>query len=322
MLLQLGGPASLDEVQPFLESMFRDPDLLRVPIPRRLRNWLAARFAAHRAKHVRELYATIGGGSPIGRMTALQASMLEEAVRSRLRARVVVAMRYGGSGTAEAIEEVKNAGCSRLVLLPLYPQYSAATTGSSLREWKTCATRAEMDLPTGIVRSYATHPGYIAAVAQRLREGLGALPEDPTPRVVFSAHGLPQKYVRQGDPYQSQIERTVALVGNVCGLSEPTTLCYQSRVGPQRWLRPSLEDTIRKLAAEGAKSILVVPVSFVSDHLETLSEIDIEARQLAIASGVRYFATMPGLNASTAFIEALADLALGADPAKAGGATA
>ncbi|MDE0101070.1 MAG: ferrochelatase, partial [Bryobacterales bacterium] len=125
-----------------------------------------------------------------------------------------------------------------------------------------------------------------------------------------------------GDPYQSQIERTVALVGQVCGLSEPTTLCYQSRVGPQRWLRPSLEDTIRKLAAEGAKSILVVPVSFVSDHLETLSEIDIEARRLAIASGVRYFATMPGLNGSAAFIEALADLALGADPANTSGPTA
>ena len=313
MLLQLGGPASLDEVQPFLEEMFSDPALLDLPIPARWRGWLANRFSVWRARHVRPLYDAIGGGSPIGNITALQAKLLQGALDAQVRCKVFVAMRYGRPGTREAVAAVANRGCDRVVLLPLYPQFCSATTGSFLDEWNRRAAEAELSLPTGIVQSFASNPGYVEAVAERVREGLAELPSRPPPSVVFSAHGLPQKLVDQGDPYESQIRETVALVSHKCGLSQTATLCYQSRVGPQRWLRPSLETTLRLLGTAGVQSVLVVPISFVSDHLETLSEIDIEARQLASANGVKHFQTMRGLNDSPAFIETLAALAIRAD---------
>ncbi|MDE0624253.1 MAG: ferrochelatase [Bryobacterales bacterium] len=310
VLLQLGGPASLDEVQPFLENMFRDPELFNLPIPARAQDWLAEHAAKWRAKRARPLYAAIGGRSPIGDITARQAHLLERELNHSMRSRVFVAMRYGKPSTEEAVEKVLAADCRSVTLLPLYPQYSTATTGSSVREWQRCAARKQLNLPTATIDSYPSHPAYISAVSGRVSVALARLPAESDPHVLFSAHGLPQKFVRQGDPYQSQIEETVQEVARECALQAPYTLCYQSRIGPQRWLKPSLTETLRRLGRSGCQAVLVVPISFVSDHLETLSEINVEAREQAMSLGIRHFETATGLNDSPAFIQALAELVL------------
>ena len=310
VLLQLGGPSSLDEVQPFLENMFRDPELFNLPIPAWVQDWLAGRVSRWRAKQARPLYASIGGRSPIGEITARQADLLERELNRSLCSRVFVAMRYGKPSTEAAVEAVLAANCRSAILLPLYPQYSTATTGSSVREWRRCAARKQLDLPTATIDSYPSHPAYITAVAERVSAALARLPADSNPHVLFSAHGLPQKLVRQGDPYQRHVEETVQRVVRECNLQAPYTLCYQSRIGPQRWLRPGLTETLRRLGRSGCQAVLVVPISFVSDHLETLSEINIEAREQAMSLGIRHFETTTGLNDSPAFIQALAELVL------------
>ena len=310
VLLQLGGPTSLDEVQPFLENMFRDPELFDLPVPRRAQDWLAKRFSRWRAKQAAHLYASIGGRSPIGRITARQADLLERELNRSMHSRVFVAMRYANPTTEVAIQAVLKANCRRVILLPLYPQYSTATTGSSMREWDRCFERLGLDLPTVPINSYARHPGYIAAVGERVTEALARLPPESNRHVLFSAHGLPKKFISQGDPYQRQIEQTVEDVVRETSLNVPHTLCYQSRIGPQRWLRPSLTESLQQLARTGCEAVLVVPIAFVSDHLETLSEINIEAREKATSLGIRHFETMPGLNDSPKFIQALAELVL------------
>ena len=308
--LQLGGPTAPEEVQPFLENMFRDPELFDLPIPARAQDWLAKRLSRLRARQARPLYASIGGRSPIGEITARQADLLEQELNRSMRCRVFVAMRYGTPSTAAALEAVLETNCQRVILLPLYPQYSAATTGSSVREWQRCAAMRQLDLPTAIIESYACHPTYIGAVAERVSEALARLPPESEPHVLFSAHGLPQKFIRQGDPYQRQIEDTVREVVSECSLKTPHALCYQSRIGPQRWLKPSLTESLRRLGRNGCGAVLVVPISFVSDHLETLSEINIEARREAASLGIRHFETMTGLNDSPKFIRALAEIVL------------
>lgn len=301
----------MDDVQPFLESMFLDPDLIRMPGPPRVRRWLAGRLAAWRAKSSGPLYAAIGGKSPIIETTQRQAELLERALRPSLPCRVFVAMRYGSPSTATAVARVLESGCSRVLLLPLYPQFSTATTGSSTREWESKSRKKGLALPTDRIDSYFADPGYVRAVAERIRKALTQFQGREPPHLVFSAHGLPEKYIRNGDPYQEQIEESVRLVRGQCGRGLDHTLCYQSRLGPQRWLGPSLTSTLKRLGREGVQSVLVVPISFVSDHLETLSEIGIEGRGLALACGIRNFATIPGLNDSPEFIAALARLVLG-----------
>ena len=310
VLLQLGGPSSLDEVQPFLENMFRDPELFNLPLPARAQDWLAERLSRWRAKQARPLYASIGGRSPIGETTACQARLLERELNRSMPSRVFVAMRYSTPSANAAIEAVSAANCQRVILLPLYPQYSTATTGSSVREWQRCAAREGLNLPTATIDSYSTHPSYIAAVKERVCAALARFSPESNPHVLFSAHGLPRKLVLQGDPYQSQIEETVREVVRECALQAPYTLCYQSRIGPQRWLKPSLMETLRRLGRSGCQAVLVVPISFVSDHLETLSEINIEAREQAASLGIRHFETTTGLNDSPTFIQALAELVL------------
>ena len=310
VLIQLGGPASLDGVQPFLESMFRDPDLFDLPVPDRLRTWLARKLSTWRATKARLLYESIGGKSPIVDTTYRQAALLERALRLALPCRVFVAMRYGSPSTASTVQAVHEAGLGRLLILPLYPQYSSATTGSSTREWDRLCRQKGLAIPTDLVDSYCSFPAYIDALADRVYEGLGRFPPGSRAHIVFSAHGLPVKLVRKGDPYQRQIEETTRLVMERCPPNSRHTLCYQSRIGPGQWLGPSLTDTLRRLGRAGTDSVLVVPVSFVSDHLETLVEIDIEAREDAARWGIRHFETMEGLNDSPAFIDALAQLVL------------
>ncbi len=308
VLFQLGGPDSLDEVQPFLENMFRDPDLFKLPIPGWLRAGFARRLSKWRAAKVRGLYASIGGRSTIGEITRRQAELIEAELGSVGPCRAFVAMRYGRPSSTDAIRSIRQANCDRLVLLPLYPQYSTATTGSSLREWERCCRAAGLDLPTERIQSYASSPAYIEALVERIVEARTRFPASCTPHLIFSAHGLPRKLVERGDPYPEQIEESVRLVLDQCDPNTPHTLCFQSKVGPQGWLEPSLSETLRRLGQSSVQEVLVVPISFVSDHLETLSEIDIEARGEATHCGIRRFETMQGLNDSPTFIRALADL--------------
>ena len=308
VLLQLGGPESIDEVQPFLEGMFRDPDLLDLPLPPSLRNWAALHLSTWRARSAVPLYAAIGGRSPIRETTLLQAELLERELRPNVPCRVFVAMRYGSPSTEAAVDAVREAGCGRVLLFPLYPQYSGATTGSSMREWTFRTREKGLVLPTDRIESYYSSDSYIAAVAERVHETLARFPRHASPHLVFSAHGLPRKHIKQGDPYRHQIRESVRLVCQKCPPNLGHTLCFQSRVGPQRWLKPSLVSTLKRLGRNRIESVLVVPISFVSDHLETISEINVEARKVALASGVRRFEMMLGLNDSPKFIAALAEL--------------
>jgi len=306
VLFQLGGPDSLDAVEPFLYNLFSDPDIIDFPLARIARQPLARLIAANRAKKVRAHYAEIGGRSPIRELTERQAAALQAELRPALDARVVVAMRYWHPLTSEAIAALEVERVEELVLLPMYPQYSSTTTGSSLHEWNRRA--AFNGVPVRVIREFYRHPAYLAALAGRINETLARFDSPEGVHLVFSAHNVPASVIAAGDPYRSQIEETVRLVIERGGWPQPAHLCYQSKVGGARWLEPTLEQTIAQLAAGGVSRLLIVPIAFVSDHVETLSEINIEARAQAARAGIRQFEMMPGLNDSPPFIRALADL--------------
>jgi ferrochelatase len=324
VLFQLGGPDSLQAIEPFLHNLFSDPDIINFPFARLARPTLARLISSRRARKVQEHYASIGGKSPIRELTERQACALEAELRKTLDARVLIAMRYWHPLTEEAVRRVKAEGFRELVLLPLYPQYSKTTTGSSLNEWhRQYAAKVKDPLAVRIVRDFFDDPLYLDSLIEKINQGLARFSSadlrtsDPRAvhdvsdvHLIFSAHGVPLSVIEAGDPYQAQIKATVRLVMERGGWPNPHVLCYQSRVGPGRWLAPSLDQTLHELAAQGAKRILVVPIAFVSDHVETLSEINIEARELAGHLGVRQFEVMPALNDSQKFIAALADLVL------------
>ena len=314
VLFQLGGPDSLEAIEPFLCNLFSDPDIIDFPLARLARPTLARLIASRRARHVQQHYARIGGRSPIRELTERQATALERELSKTMDARCFVAMRYWNPSTTDAVEQIQAQRFDQLVLLPLYPQYSKTTTGSSLNEWRrqyraTAPHRGE----ASVISEFYNHSLYIEAVVERINLGLekfrGA--EDPHADdvlLVFSAHGVPLKEIERGDPYQAQIESTMRSVTECGHWSNPQCLCYQSRVGPGKWLQPTLDASLRQFAAQGVKRVLVIPISFVSDHVETLHEINIEARELAQSLGILQFETMPALNDSPTFIRALADL--------------
>ena len=317
VLFQLGGPDSLEAIEPFLYNLFCDPDIIDFPFARLAREPLARLVSARRAKRVQKHYAQIGGKSPIRELTELQARRLERELRNSLEACVFVAMRYWHPLTEEAVRQVLSYQARTLVLLPLYPQYSIATTGSSLNEWMR-VFRPGHSVDVRIVHDYYNHPLYIEAIVERINEGLKPfwttsgpglrLPSDV--HLLFSAHGVPETIIKCGDPYQAQIEATVRLVIERGAWSNSHSLCYQSRSGPGRWLGPSLHQALHTLAANKRERVLVVPISFVSDHVETLYEINIEARDLAQRLCIPHFHATQGLNDSPTFIRALADLVL------------
>ena len=304
---QLCGTDTLAAVEPFLYNLFCDTDIINFPGSFLARKPLAKLISTQRSKTVRQHYAEIGGGSPIRRLTEMQARALEQALRPHISARVIVAMRYWRPDTSEAIRVLESMPFDELVLLPLYPHYSFATTGSSLKEWNKLYTPKT---PVHLVEHFYDHPDYIAGIVDRVNSVLMQLPDPEEVQLVFSAHGLPLVLVEKGDPYQKQIEATVQLVRQLGAWENPHVLCYQSKVGPQKWLQPSLLNTIDKMAHEGIRRMLVIPISFLTDHIETLHEINIEAREHAHALGVTDFHMMPGLNDSPLLIRALADLVL------------
>ena len=307
VLFQLGGPDTLPAVEPFLFNLFSDPDIIDFPGSFLARKPLAKLISTTRSKTVRRKYAEIGGGSPICRLTEQQSRALEIALRRHVPARTVVAMRYWHPDTRGAIASLESEPYDELVLLPLYPHYSFATTGSSLKEWNRLH---KPKVPVHLIDHFFDHPDYISGVVERVNTVLRQLPRPNNVHLVFSAHGLPMTLVEKGDPYPQHIEATVRLVREMGAWPNPHTLCYQSRVGPQKWLQPSLTATIESLARDGVKRVLVIPISFLTEHIETLHEINIEAREQAESLGVHDFHMMPALNDSPLLIRALADLVL------------
>jgi ferrochelatase len=306
VLFQLGGPDTLEAIEPFLFNLFNDPDIIDFPFAHVGRRPLAKLISTARAKKVQHHYSVIGGGSPIRRLTEQQARALQFRLNHvGIDARCFVAMRYWHPFTCEAIAQLHRVECDEIVLLPLYPQYSSTTTGSSLNEWQ---RHFQNDIPVHCVPAFYRHDLYINAIAERVNETLACFPEAASAELVFSAHSVPVAVVEQGDPYQRQIEETVELVMARGGWPNRYHLCYQSKVGASKWLQPSLNRTLKRLAGEGAREICVVPISFVSDHVETLGEINHEARKQAASLGIERFEMTAGLNDSPTFIAALADL--------------
>jgi ferrochelatase len=308
VLFQLGGPDSPEAIEPFLYNLFCDPDIIDFPFARIGRKALAKLISTTRARKVQHHYATIGGCSPIRRNTEFQARALEvELNRMGVDARCFVAMRYWHPFTSEAIASLQQAKCDEVVLLPLYPQYSSTTTGSSLNEWKRLFHgNARVDC----VETFHRNTMYLDAVVEKVEEALRRFPSPGRPEIVFSAHSVPLSVIEKGDPYQRHIEETVRLLMERGGWSNRHRLCYQSKVGASKWLQPSLHQTINALAAERVCEVCVVPVAFVSDHVETLAEIDHEARAQARRKGFTQFEMSAGLNDSPKFISALGQIVL------------
>ena len=316
VLFQLGGPDSLEAVEPFLLNLFRDPDIIPMGRLGFLRGPLAKLIARRRSVPVRAKYAEIGGRSPIGTLTERQRGALVEALCGEIDALAVVAMRYWHPLTHEAVDSLRNAGpLDELVLLPLYPHFSYATTLSSLKEWRRVYGPPDPKLPERTVSQFFDHPLYIQALVQRIGAVLRQFEDSSRIQLVFSAHGLPMSLVEKGDPYPGQVATTVKLVCEEGKRVHPNwpekhLLCYQSRVGPAKWLQPPLTGTIERLGSEGVKEMLVVPISFVTEHIETLHEINIEAREGAKKFGVEVLRMMPAVGDSPLFIAALKDLVL------------
>jgi ferrochelatase len=310
VLFNLGGPDAPEAVAPFRRRLFADPAILRVPFF--IRFWLARLIAARGLKAAQHNYALLGGRSPLLAWTQAQA----KALQARLGdgpARCFVAMRYWHPFAAEAVAAVRAFAPERILLLPLYPQFCTATTGSSLRDWREQAAKAGLAAPVTTLCCYFEAPGWIEAVTARLRESLhqarAALGGEIQFRVLFSAHGLPERIVRAGDPYQWQVERTVAAV--MAALDEPGLdhrICYQSRATPQKWLSPSTVEAIEQAASDRV-AVLVVPIAFVSDHVETLVELDVEYAALAARLGLPGYFRVPVPNDDPGFIAALAEIA-------------
>ncbi|HXM60942.1 MAG TPA: ferrochelatase [Terriglobales bacterium] len=314
VLFQLGGPDTLEAIEPFLFNLFCDPDIIDFPFARIGRKPLAKLISSTRARKVQHHYATIGGGSPIRRFTEQQARALQLKLgESGLDARCFVAMRYWHPFAAQAIEQLRAAQCDEVVLLPLYPQYSSTTTGSSLNEWQRLF---QEDIPVQSIETFYRHELYLRALVEKVDEALSRFVDPERPEIVFSAHSVPVAAIQKGDPYQRQIEETVELLMQRGGWTNGYRLCYQSKVGASKWLQPSLHTALRELAAEKGREVCIVPISFVSDHVETLGEIDHEARAEAGKLGIKRFEMTSGLNDSPTFIAALADLvgtAIGVD---------
>jgi ferrochelatase len=310
VLFQLGGPDTLEAIEPFLFNLFCDPDIIDFPFARIGRKPLAKLISSTRARKVQHHYATIGGGSPIRRFTEQQARALQFKLQDAgLDARCFVAMRYWHPFTAEAIEQLQAARCDEVVLLPLYPHFSRTTTGSSLNEWKRLFRDS---VPVHQVGSFYRHELYLQAMVEKIDEALARFADPQSPEIVFSAHSVPLSVIESGDPYQRQIQETVELLMQRGHWRNNHRLCYQSKVGASKWLQPSLHTALRDLAKEKVREVCIVPVSFVSDHVETLGEIDHEARAEAGRLGIKKFEMMSGLNDSLLFISALADLVVAA----------
>ncbi len=306
VLFNLGGPDRLDAVQPFLRNLFGDPAIIALPGP--LRHAVATLAASRRAPEARRVYARLGGGSPLLANTEAQARALEAELADLGATRVFIAMRYWHPQSDETARAVAAYAPDEVVLLPLYPQFSTTTTGSSLAAWRRAARAAGLSVPLRAVCCYPTEPSLVAAIARLIVPALEAAGGPGRARLLFSAHGLPKRVIAKGDPYRWQVEGTARAVAGALG--EPGldwVVCYQSRVGPLEWIGPSTAEEIGRAGAEGM-AVVVVPIAFTSEHSETLVELDIEYRELAAAKSVPAYLRVPALGTEAGFIAGLADL--------------
>ncbi|MGB3309643.1 MAG: ferrochelatase [Nodosilinea sp.] len=311
LLLNLGGPEQLDDVRPFLFNLFSDPEIIRLPFPW-LQRPLAWLISSSRAQKSQANYQQIGGGSPLRRITEEQAEALKQVLSDQgTEATIYIGMRYWYPFTEEAVAQIKRDGIEQLVVLPLYPQFSISTSGSSFRllERLWLEDPALQRIVYTAVPSWYDRPGYTAAMADLIAQELNKLENPDQAHIFFSAHGVPVSYVEEvGDPYQREIEHCTELIMQTLNRPNPHTLAYQSRVGPVEWLQPYTEDAIEQLAHQGVKDLVVVPISFVSEHIETLQEIDMEYREIAHEAGIPGFHRVPALNTHPIFITDMADM--------------
>ncbi len=303
VLLNLGGPDSIDAIEPFLFNLFSDPDIFKIPVGQKL---FAKIISSRRAPKVAKEYELIGGSSPINKWTEIQRKKLEEKLNNYDSSiNVFTAMRYWNPITKDVASEIKKQNFERIVLLPLYPHYSISTTGSSFNEWDRCFSQEGENVLK--VKEYYSNPSYITSLNERIDQTLLKFDEKIREEVqlVFSAHGTPISLVKNGDPYSHQIKETVEHVMELRSYSHKHHLCYQSKVGPVKWLTPATDTMIRELSQQNKKHLLIIPISFVSDHVETLFELDIEYRHIADEVGIENYIVMEGLNDSELFINAL-----------------
>ncbi len=314
VLFNLGGPDRPESIRPFLGNLLTDPAILRVPDV--IRPWLGRFIARRRTPEATRNYAMLGGRSPLLELTEAQGAALQAALAGAdagTEYRCFIAMRYWHPMSDAAAREVAAWAPDEVRLLPLYPQYSTTTTGSSIAAWTAAAERAGLAVPTTTLCCYHSDPGFVEATAALLRtahaEARAKLPAAAPLRILFSAHGLPETIIRQGDPYQWQVEKTVAAVMARLGEGLDHAICYQSRVTPQKWLGPSIEQALKRAAADKT-AVLVCPIAFVSEHSETLVELDVEYREEAERLGVPAYFRVPAQNSDAAFIAALRALVL------------
>ena len=315
LLLNLGGPEKLEDVRPFLYNLFSDPEIIRLPFPW-LQKPLAWLISTMRSKKSETNYLEIGGGSPLLQITEAQA----EALQAQLSAQdadiqVYVGMRYWHPFTEEAIEQIKQDNIEKLVILPLYPQFSISTSGSSFRVleemWRKDPHLKNIEYT--LIPSWYDNPQYLQAMADSIQQELHQFDNPEKVHIFFSAHGVPKTYVTEaGDPYQEEIEACTDAIMKTLNTGNRYTLAYQSKVGPVEWLKPYTEDALEELGANNIKDLLVVPISFVSEHIETLQEIDLEYREVAEEVGITNFKRVPALNTDPTFIHALTDLTVSA----------
>jgi protoporphyrin/coproporphyrin ferrochelatase len=304
LLLNLGGPDSLEAVEPYLENLFRDPFLIRIPLLRGpLRRWFARAVARRRAPHARKLYSEIGGRSPILPLTEAQGRRLEEELGPGFRC--YVAFSAWKPYIREAVAQARADGCSRLVGVSLYPQWCSATTGSAFFDLRKAVAGS---LPLAEVDHYPDDPDYLDALASTVKNALRRFPDPECVHVLFSAHGVPLSVIRRGDPYEREIHVTVAGLVQRLPPGQQWSLSYQSKVGPVKWLAPATADHIPELARQGVRDVLVVPVAFVSDHIETLHEQRILLRGIARAAGIERYEVANALNDCRLYARALARL--------------
>jgi len=306
VLFNLGGPDSLAAVEPFLFNLFSDPDIFKIPF---LGTQLARLISKLRAPKVMKQYQQIGSNSPINRWTEIQRRMLElELKKENSEIDVYTGMRYWTPLISLTAAQIYTKKYDKIILLPLYPHYSISTTGSSVNEWNRFYLGDKTKV--SLINNYCTDALYIKAVNERINQALAKFDKTEKVELVFSAHGVPVSYIKKGDTYNKHITSTVEAVMATRNHSHKYHLCYQSKVGPVKWLEPSTENTMQKLGIDGVKNVVVIPISFVSDHIETLFEIDVEYRQVANSSGIKKFIMTEGLNDSELFISALKNLVM------------
>ncbi|WP_269622548.1 ferrochelatase [Prochlorococcus marinus] len=317
LLMNLGGPERIKDVGPFLYNLFSDPEIIRLPIPffQKPLAWLISTLRSSKSQRA---YEAIGGGSPLRRITEQQARELQSELRKRgVDATSYIAMRYWHPFTESAVEDIKADEIDQVVVLPLYPHFSISTSGSSFRELRRLR---ELDkdfkkLSIKCIRSWFDNPGYISSMAELIQREILLCESPEKVHICFTAHGVPKSYVEEaGDPYKNEIEDCSLLIidqlETSLGFSNSYTLSYQSRVGPEEWLQPYTENVLEDLGNRNTKEIVVVPISFVSEHIETLQEIDIEYKEIALDQGITNFRRVKALDTYPLFINGLADLVI------------